>query len=303
MRYLLGLLLILSSGFCVAQDDDWVELTQVQVSSAPSAPAPTLTAKAVLVQDEDTQQVVYSLNSTESRPIASITKLMAMWIVHELQLPADEKVKVLRDQKYLFAPGMFTLLRAGEVKTRAELLERALVTSDNLAAYSVAAATPGGVEDVVRRMNERALELGMQGTNFVEPTGMMEANRSTPEDLAKLIAAASADPSFRALASKQFTEYTKKAHPNTNPLLVSKPELVDTSKTGFIRAAGKCVVSRLFVNGKRYLVVLLQAPSTLGVMHDYAALYAWLGGTEVINSPKVRPVVSSAVNKKPRRIK
>jgi D-alanyl-D-alanine carboxypeptidase len=103
------------------------------------------------------------------------------------------------------------------------------------------------------------------------------------------------------LASKQHTELNPQALRNTNPLLATKPELVDTSKTGFIRAAGKCVVSRLMVNGRRYLVVMLQSPSTLGLMRDYATLYTWLGGTDTIYVPQVKIARAFKVNKKSRK--
>ena len=178
--------------------------------------ATPITAKSWLVTDAG--KVVDGVNTKEVRPIASITKLMTVMV-------------------YLDAHGSLTS------KTDQELVQRALVSSDNRAARRLCDAYPGGKDDCIFMMNLKAKELGMTNTKFLEPTGLSVFNISNTEDLVKLVQAASEYPDIVKASNVK--------NGNTNPLVAKRKLTI--SKTGFINAAGGCIV---MMKDQRVVVIL-----------------------------------------------
>lgn len=178
--------------------------------------ATSITAKSWLVTDNG--MVVGGLNTKEVRPIASITKLMTVMV-------------------YLDAHGSLTS------KIDQELVQRALVSSDNRAARRLCDAYPGGKDDCIFMMNLKARELGMTNTKFLEPTGLSVFNVSNTEDLVRLVHAASGYP--------EIVRYSNVKNGNTNPLVAKRKLTI--SKTGFINAAGGCIV---MMKDQRVVVIL-----------------------------------------------
>jgi D-alanyl-D-alanine endopeptidase (penicillin-binding protein 7) len=85
--------------------------------------------------------------------------------------------------------GTRSRLNIGTVLTRRELLQLALMASENRAAEALTRVYPGGTRSFVAAMNQKAVELGMWRTRFVDGTGLSSDNVSTAQDLTKMVAA------------------------------------------------------------------------------------------------------------------
>lgn len=197
----------------------------------------------------DSQGVVLKERDADlQRPIASISKLMVSLLAAEQDL--DEKLQIpLKREVQSGIPYKQPTL------TRKELLTLALVKSDNFAAQILCINLPNCVES----MNDKAKELGMVNTYYVEPTGLSRENVSTAKDLLKLMLAASTNTTITTISSLPNAEIPTTKRPiilhNTNPL-TSKLDVV-LSKTGFTNPAGGCLV--MAVNspiGQRFMVLL-----------------------------------------------
>jgi D-alanyl-D-alanine endopeptidase (penicillin-binding protein 7) len=197
-----------------------------------------VTAKSWLVAD-DTGKIIQSENLNQQRSIASISKLMTVMVVLDTQQSLNDTI------------GYFT---------RSQLIEMALVHSDNRAAYMLCENYPGGLAQCVRAMNIKARLLGMPNTNFVEPTGLSVMNVSTAKELVTLVIAASQYPEIvhAAETSEVKIQIRKKwlVFHNTNPIIGKRHKFI-VSKTGYINASGGCIVLMLDTDiGKRIVIVL-----------------------------------------------
>ncbi len=194
--------------------------------------------------------------------IASITKLMTVYTVLKAEQDLDEKLKVTSNR----TPN--TVLNKGATLTRRELIDLALVSSDNLAALTLAQYYPQGQEGFVDRMNQHAKELNLQQTSFVEPTGLNASNSSTIADIIKLTKIVSQFDLVKNAAQLQDISFYPKIKPTkknkvkffNNPTSqYFGKEGVVTIKTGFTRAAGFCITMLVKVNNEVYNIVVLGA--------------------------------------------
>ena len=145
-----------------------------------------VTAKSYLVTDTQ-GQVVIEKDADQPRPIASITKLMTIMVVLDSRQPLDDVIILdykLTRQYHTHLPHSVKTL------TRQDLIDLAMVKSDNFAAYTLCANYPGGVDSCIDAMNLKAINLGMTSTHYTDPTGLEETNISTARDLIKLIISA-----------------------------------------------------------------------------------------------------------------
>ena len=157
---------------------------------------PDLKSGSVLVVDEKTGSVLLSQQADVAAPIASITKLMTALVVLEAHQPMNELIQITADDKDL-ERGSASRLAIGTKLSRADLMHVALMSSENRAAHALGRNYPGGLTAMVRAMNAKAHELGMANAHFVDPTGLSSQNVASPEDLTKLVIAASHNPSIR----------------------------------------------------------------------------------------------------------
>jgi D-alanyl-D-alanine endopeptidase (penicillin-binding protein 7) len=199
--------------------------------------ATTVTAEAWIVADSE-GRVIQSVNSDQVRSIASITKLMTTMVV----LDAEQSLTQ----------------RLGR-HTRRELIQLAMIRSDNWAADQLCQHYPGGRTACVQAMNRKAHDLGMPSTRFVDPTGLGVMNVSTGQDLIKLVRSARNYSEVRSASQQPWVRIGQQIVYNTNRL-VSSDFLV--SKTGYIRAAGGCVVMMMDTLIGQRIVVLLGSRNT-----------------------------------------
>jgi serine-type D-Ala-D-Ala endopeptidase (penicillin-binding protein 7) len=202
-----------------------------------------LTAKSWLVADES-GKVLQGEHINDVRSIASISKLMTVMIV------LDQK----QDLNAQIGP-----------YTRRELINLALVKSDNKAAEELCNNYPTGHSGCIFAMNTKARLLGLTSTSLVEPTGLSIMNVSTAQELIKIVQTASTYPEIidAAQMSEVKIKLRKKwlVFKNTNPIIGKKYKFI-VSKTGFINASGGCIVMMLDTDVGRRIVVVLGSKNT-----------------------------------------
>ncbi len=247
---------------------------------------PSVNARAALVMDAQTGEVLYSKNTNTSLPIASITKLMTAVVTADAQLNMSEKI-TLEPIDFAGAAGKNSgsTLKVGDTMNRAEMLLLALMKSENPAAAVLARTYPGGRPAFVAAMNAKARQLGMQSTQFTESTGLDPRNMSSARDLGILVSASyeyGLIRQFSTTAQYDFNlGYRVLKSNNTNALVRNGSWNINISKTGFINEAGRCVVMHTTVNSRPAVVVLLGANSSQARTNDANNLLNW-----VSNQPK-----------------
>jgi serine-type D-Ala-D-Ala endopeptidase (penicillin-binding protein 7) len=244
-----------------------------------------LKSSVALVVDQDTDEVLFSKNPDAVLPIASITKLMTALVVTEAQLPLDEMLVVTREDAAVRA-GSRSRLVAGARLTRGEMLHLALMASENRAAYLLGRTYPGGMKPFVEAMNAKAQLLGMHDTRYVEPTGLDSDNQSSAHDLALLVKAASEHAILRELSTSQQVVKSvgrrQVQFRNTNGLVRSPDWDIGLQKTGYISAAGRCLVLQTQMAGRQLIMVLLDSAGKYSRIGDAERIRKWLSETRFL---------------------
>ena len=242
---------------------------------------PDLHAAAAIIYNPETKQVLWEENSQDKRSIASITKVMTAVVFIETDPDLSEAVTIERSDVYAAST---THLRARYTVTVDDLLHLALISSDNAAARALARVSPWGSDGFVRRMNEKAVELGLQSTAYADPSGLNAENVSSAYDMARLIAYAAGDEKISEIMRKREHSLTLNRRPvriqSTNRLL-KQSDLEGSvlgGKTGFIGRAGYCLATLMRVPGANQpvAVVVLGARSNAGRFTEVQNLFGWL---------------------------
>jgi serine-type D-Ala-D-Ala endopeptidase (penicillin-binding protein 7) len=239
---------------------------------------PDVRAAAAIIYNPETNQVLWEENSQSQRSIASITKVMTATVFLENN-PATEPVTIARSDVFQAST---THLHANDKVTTDDLLHLLLIASDNAAARALARVSPQGSEGFVRRMNEKAAELGLENTHYADPSGLLSENTSTAYDMARLITQASQDERISSIMrTYEYTVYSGKrpiTFHSTNHLLGRGDVDVRAGKTGFISKAGYCLatVLRLPETGQNVAVVVFGARSNAGRFMESRNLVNWV---------------------------
>lgn len=237
------------------------------VSACPRVSAAEISAQAYVVMDADTGAMFAAQNADLQLPCASTTKIMTALLVLE-SLSPEQTVTI--SESHTLAEGSKMYLRVGETLSVSDLLYGLLLASGNDAALALAEAAAGSVEAFVVRMNEKAAQLGLENTHFQNPSGLPdEAHYSSAEDLAKLMAVAMQNETFAQICGTREAVLAGRTVVNHNRLLHTL-EGVDGGKTGYTKAAGRCLVSTAIRNGRRLVAVTLNAPDD---WDDHKTLY------------------------------
>ncbi|MBP6352354.1 MAG: D-alanyl-D-alanine endopeptidase PBP7/8 [Acinetobacter sp.] len=254
---------------------------QIRDTSLGYSSQPSVNARAALVMDAQTGEVLYSKNSNMAVPIASITKLMTAVVTADAHLNMSEDI-TLTSIDFAGAGGKnsSSTLRVGDSMNRAEALLFALMKSENPAAAALARTYPGGRSAFVAAMNAKARQLGMGATRFSESTGLDPHNVSSARDLGILVRTASQYGLIRQFSTTPTYDfnlgYRVLKSNNTNALVRNGGWNINISKTGYINEAGRCVVMHATVNSRPAVVVLLGAPSSQSRTNDATNLLSWL---------------------------
>jgi D-alanyl-D-alanine endopeptidase (penicillin-binding protein 7) len=247
-------------------------------TDATGATVPDIRAAAAIIFNPETGQVLWEENAQDKRSIASITKVMTAIVFLESNPDLTQQVTVERGDVYAAST---TYLRRNERITLGNLLHLTLIASDNAAARALARLSPGGTATFIERMNQKATELGLQSTSFIDPSGLKAENVSSAYDLSRLISFAAADeriaPIMRTAEYKVTTNRRTITIHNTNRLLTGGEVDVMGGKTGFISKAGYCLATLLRLpQGNQVAVVVLGANSNTGRFWETRHLFNWL---------------------------
>jgi serine-type D-Ala-D-Ala carboxypeptidase (penicillin-binding protein 5/6) len=173
-------------------------------------------------------------------------------------------------------------LQPGERLTVAELLRGLLIPSGNDAATALARHSAGSVEAFVAQMNQRAAQLGLTQTHFVNPHGLDEPGHLTSAtDLLTITRQVLTYPLVQEIVAT--SEAVVAGHPlrNTNEFLVTDPR-VDGVKTGTSDAAGQCLIASFVQNGHRILLIVLGSQDRYtdarALYAHYQTHYQWVTG-------------------------
>jgi len=235
-----------------------------------------LKSSVAMVVNQDTKEVYFEKNPSVSLPIASITKLMTAMVVLDSKMPLDETLVINAEDVQSYRSSR---LAGGTVLTREEALLLALMSSENRAAYTLGRNYPGGVSAFVSVMNRKAKELGMDHSHFADPTGLMSENVATAEDLTRMLNAAYQYKTIREFSTWPDLTMVIAKRPqkflNTNRLVRSGDMNIGLQKTGFINAAGKCLVMQARVNNTPLLLVFLDSVGTQSRFADAVRVRDW----------------------------
>ena len=244
---------------------------------------PTLKAKAAELIDANSGQVLFSKNARKKLPMASVTKLMTLYLAVQVidrhQLRLDDLVPA--DEAAYHVKGSQIWLEPGERLSVDQMLKAIAVGSANDAAYALGTFLAGSEQAFVQRMNQTARRLGMHDTHFTNPHGLHAPDHyTTAHDLAVLSQHAVTMPLLLHYTSMREDRSIRNGKGGTlwlvnhNRLLRQFPGS-DGLKTGFTHEAGYCLAATALRNNTRLVVTLLGEPTGKARVQDAAALMSW----------------------------
>ena len=262
---------------------------------------PDISSIAYLVYDADFGRVLAEKNGYQRRSIASITKVMTVFLGVELVKQGKVSLydKVTASARAESRDGTQIKLRAGDTFTVEELLYASALQSANDAAVALAEFIGGTEGEFARLMTQRALELGLTDTNYVDSTGLLSIfsdNYSTAYDQARLFQIAMEHELFRKIFATQ--EYELKAQGrkigNTHPLL-GELEGVEGGKTGATTPAGHTLITSTRRDGRRLITVVLGAKTREIRNAESKQLIEWAFSNKKVLIPKGTTVATMLV--------
>ena len=226
--------------------------------------APFVHAASACLLDVDSGRILYEKNGHEPRKIASLTKVVTGWIAiksNQLDKMVTVSANAARQE------GSSVYLRIGEkVKVR-DLLYAMMMRSGNDAATSIAEAVAGSTDQFAKLMNQEVTRLHLKNTHFANPHGLdQNGHYASADDFAVLTGQALKNPLFRQVVSTKYyrisrsTEMNGMRLKNKNKLLWMMQN-ADGVKTGYTKAAGRCLAASASLGGRQVVLVLLDDPS------------------------------------------
>ncbi|MDW8368260.1 MAG: D-alanyl-D-alanine carboxypeptidase family protein [Abditibacteriales bacterium] len=238
-------------------------------------PLSEVSAKAAVLMDAESGQVLFARNADTPMYPASCTKIMTALLALE-RGKLDDKVKASRRASE--AEPSHIALQPGETLTLRQLLYALILKSANDAAVAIAEHIGGSVEGFADLMNQRARELGCTNTHFVTPSGLHDKRHyTTARDLALMARAALQREDFRHIITMRVVQMPRAGKPwrrvvyNKNRFL-SLFEGADGVKTGFTTPAGRCFVGSATRHGWQLIAVVLRCDN---IYQDAAGLLTY----------------------------
>lgn len=254
---------------------------------------PELGSSAFYVINSTNGEVLLERNASAVVPIASITKLMTAMVALDAGQSLAELMTISRaDIDTLKGTG--SRLSIGTTLSREEMLNLALMSSENRAASALARYYPGGEQAFIEAMNVKARLLGLWNTRFHDSTGLNPANVSSPRDLAKMVSAAAAYPLIREFSTSPERHVDVRGRltrfGNTNGLVKSPEWSISVSKTGYISEAGRCLVMQTWLHQQPVVMVLMDSNGRYTRTADAKRVRKWIeqSATQRIAAAPVR---------------
>lgn len=226
-----------------------------------------LYSKNILVYDLDENQVLYEKESDVKTSIASLTKIMTTILSIENIANLNEEVTItynmLKDVPW---DASVAGLEVGDILTYKDLLYASMLPSGADATDSLAVSLFSDVDTFVEKMNEKAKELGLENTHFVNTTGLdIDGHYSSAIDLLKLLKYALNNETFKEI-------FTTKNYTTTNGIKLNSTidsynrrlnydlSYVLGSKTGYTDDAGLCLITLSNINDENIITISINAP-------------------------------------------
>ena len=261
---------------------------------------PPVAARAWLLLDVGSGQVLTAENPDQRIEPASLTKLMTAYLafaaVKGKTLTLDQTIPV--SPKAWKVPGSKMFIEPQTPVTVKELLHGMIVQSGNDACVALAEAIAGSEEAFAQLMNKEAARLGLKNTHFENATGLPHPSHlTTVRDLSVLATALIRDfPEFYSIYSVKEYTYNKIKQPNRNRLLFLDPT-VDGVKTGHTDSAGYCLIASAKRNDRRLLSVVVGTTSDSVRAQESQKLLNWgylaydtvkvYSANQAVNEPRV----------------
>ena len=233
----------------------------------------SVSAECAVLINAQTGEVLFGKNEHKKRSMASTTKIMTSLLAVESGLLQNE-ITVTEDMIRVEGTSMGLLV--DDIVSLDELVHGMLLQSGNDAANAAAVYLGGTIDGFVDLMNQRAIQLGMNNTQFETPSGLDGENHySTAYDMALLGIEAVENPKFLSVCSKTEATLTYGNPPYSRMLynhnkLLGMYDYVYGIKTGFTKKSGRCLVSYAVKEGIGLVVVTLNAPND---WDDHKKLY------------------------------
>ncbi len=242
----------------------------------PAGPAPTIYGRSAMVVDVNSGETLFAKAADTRRAVASTQKLLTALVVIESG-GLNDTVTVAASDTWVEPTKIG--LKAGQRYRKFDLVAALLVRSGNDVARCLGRDHSGSQEAFAAAMNAKARRLGMRQSNFCNPHGLTEAGQlSTARDMSKVALAAYRSRTVRSITSLKtlpfrFADGRTITLKNTNKVLERSP-YCNGLKTGYTRAAGRCLISS-GRNGNREVVVVVLGSNTTNIWDDSKALLHW----------------------------
>jgi D-alanyl-D-alanine carboxypeptidase (penicillin-binding protein 5/6) len=244
-----------------------------------ATPAPLIRGDAYIVVNADSGRVLAEKNSTTPRPVASTQKLLTALLVSSIE-NLEKGVEIKEEDTAVTPTKLY--LKKGEKYTRYSLLKAMLLRSYNDAAAALARDIAGSEEDFAKKMNDVAMYLGAENSNFKNSSGLPAPEQySTARDIAIIARAALFDPLIKEIVRTKSWNFKKASGEtvlvkNTNRLLENY-RFCTGMKTGYTKAAGNCLVATAETPEGRFVAVILGS-SRPAIWSDMEKLLRWASG-------------------------
>lgn len=266
-------------------------LLGVPTRSQADAGIPTVSARGAILIEASSGRVLMEKNADAALEPASTTKIMTALLAIESGM-LDRIVTV--SDRAAGTEGSSLYLKTGETLPLLELVYGLMLQSGNDAAIAIAEAVEGNVEAFVERMNAKADLLGLRQTHFENPNGLHAAgHHTTARELCAIATAAMQNPIFREVVATQSRTAKNCSAPHTfrnKNKFLTQYEGCNGVKTGYTKAAGKCLVFAAQRNGMQLIGVILNAPN---MWDDARALLDYGFSTYELQRPVSSEEISS----------
>lgn len=250
----------------------------------------TTNAKSAILIEPTTNSILYEFNIHERRPPASMTKLMTMLLIMEAiddgRINLDDMVTISKNASSMGGSQVF--LQENMQISVHQLLKGIAIASGNDAAVAMAEYISGTTEEFVNKMNEKAAELGLNDTHFVNVHGLDAENHySSAYDMSQIARELLSHPKILEYTSL-YEDYLEKPDGtktwlvNTNKLVRFYPG-VDGLKTGFTNPAGYCLTATAIKNNIRFVTVVMGEDTPENRSADTTSLLNYAFSTYRIN--------------------
>jgi len=264
---------------------------------------PTVRTASAIVYDIDAGEVLFERNADDTRPVASLTKLVSSLALMSNNPDLDTWL-CIGPQHYPTRSGARSRLSTGDCLQGWDVLGGALVASDNRAAYALTTVSGLDMDFFVQRMNEVAADLEMESSSFSDPSGLEDENLSTARDLARATLAVAAHPVLSEVASAPWWDVYRAEHParrlfTTNHLVGREDLAFQAAKTGYTDTARYCF-STVFETrtGRHLLITLLGAEGKATRWADVGRILSWLGENGSVPADTGRKTVRRTKSKR-----